>query len=212
MTPPRSHLLVWVGIALTALFSASAGAYEVEADSVGNTIYVLLLNEQPSASFDSVSISENLPGFVPTASASIVPASIPAQGSDLAAVDFDVAAAVALGSTGDLTLTVSGTASGQPIELILSVPLTVVETAPVAQGVVGVGVPAPDPGGVDTDGDGVTDALEIAFGSDPNNASSLPGDPPAVPALDALGLLGLAALLMGVAAWRAMRREGSRAW
>lgn len=210
-SPARRRALL-LALAFVACLAEHAAAYEVEADSVGNTVYVLLLNEQPSASFDSVSISENLPGFVPTASASIVPVSVPAQGSDLAAVDFDVAAAVALGSTGDLTLTVSGSAAGQPIELILTVPLTVVATAPVAQGVLGQGVPAPDPGGEDTDGDGVSDALEIAFGSDPNNASSLPGDPPAVPALDGVGLAGLTGLLVLVTVWLAARHAWGRSW
>jgi len=192
-----------------ALLVGPAAAYEVESDSAGNSIYVLLINENPIASFDSVSVSEDLPAFVSTATASIVPASVPAQGSDLAAVSFDVGA-VALGSTGDLTLTVSGNAAGQPVEMVLTVPLTVVAVAPVAQGVVGQGVPAPDPGGVDSDGDGVSDALEIAFGSNPNDAASIPGGPQAVPALGVLGLAGLAALLALGAGWRSARRERGR--
>lgn len=210
MAPGSLRGFFWI-LALVVGLAAPVSAYEVEAGSVGNTVYVLLLNEQPSASFDSVSVGEDLPGFVPTASASLVPASIPAQGSDLVAVTFDVTAAVAPGSTGELTLTVSGTLSGQSVDLQLPVALTVVGAAPVAQGVVGVGVPAPDPGGVDTDGDGVTDALEIAFGSDPNNASSLPGDPAALPGLGAPGLVLLAVLSMLVAGAWTVRRERSRA-
>ncbi len=209
MSAVRGWLALLSGLALVALLVGPAAAYEVESDSAGNSIYVLLINENPSASFDSVSVSEDLPGFVSSATASIVPASVPAQGSDLALVDFDVGA-VALGSTGDLTLTVSGNAAGQPIELVLTVPLMVVAVAPPAQGVVGQGVPAPDPGGVDSDGDGVSDALEIAFGSNPNDASSIPGGPQEVPALGVLGLAGLAALLALGAGWRAARRERGR--
>jgi len=197
-------------IALLHLCVASAAAYEVEADSVGNSLYLLLLNDQPTASFDSVSLREGLPGFVSTASGRIVPASIAAQGSDLVALDFDVAPGVAAGSTGDLVLEVLGTLSGQPTAVLVRVPLTVVATAPVAQGVVGQGVPVADPGGLDTDADGVTDALEIAFGSDPQNASSLPGDPSALPALDGLGMLGLVALGMGLAGRRVLGRRGGR--
>lgn len=209
MTAVRGWLALLSGFALVALLVGPAAAYQVEADSAGNSIYVLLINDNPSASFDSVSVSEDLPGFVSSATASIVPASVPAQGSDLALVDFDVGA-VALGSTGDLTLTVSGNAAGQPIELVLTVPLMVVAVAPPAQGVVGQGVPAPDPGGVDSDGDGISDALEIAFGSNPNDASSIPGGPQVVPALGVLGLAGLAALLALGAGWRAARRERGR--
>lgn len=201
-----------VSFVLTAAPAGPAGAYEVEGDSAGNTVYVLLWNAHPTAVFDSISISETLPAFVSQATASIIPAAVPAHGSDLAAVDFDVAAGATLGATGDLTITVSGSTSGQPIDLVLTVPLEVVATAPVAQGVVGQGVPAPDPGGTDSDGDGVTDALEIAFGSDPSDASSLPGSlspppPGPIPLLEDLGFMGLIVLLLGSGTWLAGRRR-----
>lgn len=196
-------------IALALSFSGSARAYDVESDTAANTVFVLLRNHNPIAAFDSISIGENLPAFVSQATATIIPSSVSASGSDLAAVEFDVSAGAALGATGDLEITVSGATAGQPIDLVLTVPLEVVATAPAAQGVVGQGVPAPDPGGVDTDGDGVTDALEIAFGSNPASAASTPGHYAAVPALRALALAALVATFLISGVGLAHRRHGA---
>ena len=199
------------------LFGASTGsvqAYDVEPDSTGNQIFALLRNLHPTAAFDSISISEDLPPFVSQASASIVPSSIPAAGSDLAAIDFDIAPGAVLGSVGDVTITIAGVASGQPISITLPVPLEVVGTAAEAQGVVGVGVPAPDPGGTDSDADGVSDALEIAFGSDPFDASSLPGGGPgiSVPMLENFGLGLLIGLLLLGGTGFARRSRAEARW
>ena len=199
-----SHALVI--LTLLAVPAERAASYDVEADSAANTVFVLLWNHA-SASYDSISIDEALPAFVSQATASIIPASVPANGSDLAAIEFDVAPGAALGSTGDLTITVLGSVSGQPIGVVLTVPLEVVASAPVAQGVVGVGVPMPDPGGSDSDADGISNALEIAFGSDPNDPLSTPGSASAVPALQALGLACLAALLVLCVPWLGGRRQ-----
>ena len=196
-------------VAVLGAPTGPAGAYSVEADSTANTVYVLLRNLHPSAVFESISITEAPPAFVSQAAASIIPATIPGGGSDLAAIEFDVAAGAVLGSMGNLTLTIAGSASGQEIDVVLLVPLEVAAVAPTAQGVVGVGVPAPDPGGPDSDGDGVSDALEIAFGSDPFNASSLPGQSPTapVPLFDAIGFACLAGLLLLCGIWLVARRE-----
>ncbi len=206
MTGLRRLVSVVLPIALVAVAAERSHAYDVEADSAANTVFVLLWNGNPAAAFDSISISEQLPAIVTQATASIIPASVPANGSDLAAIDFDIAAGAALGSSGELVITVSGSASGQPIDVVLTVPLQVVATAPPAQGVVGVGIPAPDPGGVDSDGDGVTDALEIAFGSDPFDPASMPGKAVAVPSLEAIGITCLATLLMLGGVWLTRRR------
>lgn len=204
----RSLRLAYVLLAIASftMLAERSQAYDVEADSTTNTVFVLLWNGNPAASFESITISEALPAIVTQATASIIPASVPANGSDLAAIDFDVPAGAALGSSGDLVITVSGSASGQPIDVVLTVPLQVVATAPVAQGVVGVGIPAPDPGGVDSDADGVSDALEIAFGSDPFDPASMPGKTVSVPSLEAIGLTCLAALLMLGSVWLMRRR------
>lgn len=206
-------LLATALFGVLSLSASAAGAYEVEADSTGNTVFILLRNLNPSADFESVSVGEDQPSFVAQVAASIVPGSVAANGSDLAAVDFDVSAGATLGSTGDLEITVSGTASGQPIAIVFTLPLVVVADAAEAQGSVGQGVPAPDPGGTDSDGDGVTNAHEIAFGTDPLDSNSVPGETGAgtsIPALGAVALAALAALLLLTGTWLASRRPARR--
>ena len=191
--------------------SGTVSAYDVEADSTNNSVYVLLRNLNPSASYDSVIVNSNVPGLVSSASASIVPASVAAGGSDIVALDFTVPVGATLGATGDLQITVSGTVSGQAVDVDVTVPLVVVSNAASAQGAVGTGIPAAYSGGIDTDGDGVSDALEIAFGSDPNSSATLPGDPFAeenVPMLGILGMLALGGLFVSLAS-PAVRRNTS---
>ena len=190
---------------------SSAQAYEVEADSLTNQIFILLTNENPAASFDTITVSNNALGMVSSATASIVPTSVAINGSDLAALDFDIASGAALGSSGDLIVTVSGQAGGQPVDVVVAVPLTVVASAPTAQGFIGATIPAPDPGGVDSDSDGVTDALEIAYGSDPNDASWLPGQivEENIPLLGFISTLLLAALFLGMGSTAARRHKVS---
>ena len=198
---PHAYSGLFTAVALLLATPAVVNAYDVEADSSTNILYILLRNLNTTASFDSISVADDLPAFVTTATASIVPASVAASSSDLAAVEFDVAAGALLGATGDITVTLAGTASGQPVDILLDVPLVVVADAAVAQGEVGSTIPAPDPGGVDTDMDGVSDALETAFGSDPNDPASTPGNPVMVPALHAMAwwLLAGAMLFVGFA-------------
>ncbi len=212
MLDRSSHVFTFVllAIAVSMTPSSVASAYDVEADSTSNTVFVLLRNMDLSADFLSISVGDDLPSFVPSASAVIVPASVAARESDLAAIEFDVSAGALLGEMGDLEVTISGVADGRSIDIILTVPLEVVATAAEAQGEVGVGVPAPDPGGTDTDGDGVTDALEVAFGSDPLNSASVPGTPwfADVPGLGWYAMLGVLSLFLLSGAWLA--RSNSR--
>lgn len=156
-------------------FTGQALGYDVEEDSNANTVYMLLLNDNPGAVFHSISIGNNVPAFVTSASASIVPPTVLGGASDLAALEFNVVPGAVVGTTGDLIITASGLAAGTAISVVFTVPLEVVASAPATQGFVGSSLPVPDPGGIDTDGDGVTDALESAFGSNPNSSSSLPG-------------------------------------
>ena len=151
-------------------------AYDVEITSQDNTIYVLLVNDNPGAVFHSISMAETLPSFVSSAEVTLVPDTVLGGGSNLAAVKFDVFFA-SVGTTGDLVLNVSGIAAGAAINFDVIVPLEIVPSASAVQGQAGSTVPSPDPDGVDSDGDGVTDALEIAFGSDPQVASSTPSSP-----------------------------------
>ncbi len=76
-------------LALYLSLAVPALAYEVEADSTANTVYLLLNNTNPAASFDSVTVGENSPAFVSASSVSIVPATVPANGSELAALEFE---------------------------------------------------------------------------------------------------------------------------
>ena len=168
-------LVLTVVLALCGLFVANAHAYDVEQGSTGNQVFILLMNENPSASFESISLSSDATGMVDTAVASIVPSSVAIGGSALAAIDFDISQYAPVGAQEDLVITASGLAGGQPVDVVVTIPLTMVSSAASAQGFFGATVPSPDPGGVDTDGDGVSDALEISYGSNPNNAQWLPG-------------------------------------
>lgn len=205
----QNFALGWAALALGWLWSAGALAYDVEADSVDNKVYILLINDNPVDSYDTITINNVPPGIVSAASASIIPASVAGGSSDLAAINFTVSALAVLGDTGDLYATVSGTIAGQHVDVELTVPLTVVANALFAQGFVGTTEPAPDPGGVDTDGDGVTDALEVSFGSNPNSASSMPGDPVVafIPLFGPVGAVLLALLLFGAGAASARRNK-----
>ena len=159
-------------------YTSSAQAYDVEFPTEDNTIYILLVNDNPGAVFHSISIAtpETFPSFVTSAEVTIVPETVVGGGSALAAVQFNTFFAPA-GTTADFVLSVSGQAAGAAINFDVTVPLTVVASAAAAQGQVGTGIPVPDPDGVDTDNDGVSDALEVSFGSDPQSADSTPSNP-----------------------------------
>ncbi|MGB5325387.1 MAG: family 16 glycosylhydrolase [Pseudomonadales bacterium] len=200
-------------LAVACLFpSKNVAAYDVEAATSGNTVYILLKNPNPGAVFHSISISNTPPAFVSAASATLIPATVPGARSRLAAVEFDVAAGSATGSSGDLVLAVSGIAAGQNADFDITVPLTVVNTAPLAQGVIGSTVPAADPDGIDSDVDGVVDSLETAFGSDPNDSTSTPGQASNlpgenVPALMLSSYIVLALVLFAIGAVPVVRRR-----
>ena len=62
----------------------------------------------------------------------------------------------------------------------------------------------------DTDGDGFDDGVEVAFGSNPNSASSFPGSVD-VPALDAHWQLALVLVMLGISVTWLSRRYTSGA-
>jgi hypothetical protein len=211
----RNAIKGWNKVAFAALCISlfavgEAAAFDVESDSAGNTVFFLLRNSDAAEDYQAVAVSEVLPPFVVQASATIVPASVAAGKSNLVAVEFDVSAVALVGESANLEITISGTRSGQQITLSFVVPLEVVLNAPVAQGTVGIGVPVPEPNGVDSDGDGVSDALELNFGTDPNDESSVPGKPgtPAVPSLHLGIVVALVILLLLIGIFETRRIFG----
>ena len=205
------HFLRFSLIAFASCWTVLSLAYDVEADSIDNKVYILLINDNPTATYQSITINNMPPAIVTSASASIIPASVAGGGSDLAALDFDVDVAAQLGATGDLDITVSGSINGQSVDVELTVPLTVVLSAAPAQGEVGATVPTPDPGGIDSDNDGISDALEIAFDSSPFDYLSLPGEIEAmdVPIFGFIGAASLALLLLISGSSTTRRRNAS---
>ena len=169
--------LVMFSLSFFMGYASHVMAYDVEAASLDNTVYVLLVNDNPGAVFHSISISvESQPTFVPRAEITAVPDTVFGGGSGLVGLEFD-AFLPSAGSTQNIVLNVSGQAAGAAINFDVTVPLSIVASAAATQGQVGTGIPVPDPGGVDTDNDGVSDALEVAFGSDPQVSTSTPSEP-----------------------------------
>ncbi|MDG2035541.1 MAG: hypothetical protein P8J42_02905, partial [Pseudomonadales bacterium] len=136
-TKPFNHSLVkyvfsfalFTLSALASLGSAFTFAYDVEANSDGNKVYILLVNDNPATSYDAITINNVPPAIVSSASATIIPASVAAGGSDLAALEFNVASNAQLNTVGDLSITVTGSVGGRSVDVDSTVPLTVVAHA-----------------------------------------------------------------------------------
>ena len=186
-------LAMWLCLAATN-FSV---AYEVEASSTDNSIYLLLTNPAANSTFSSISLTVQSPPFVSSASASFIPSAINSHRSDVLALDFDVYNNVSLGDSGDMTISVSGIVAGQLVSFPVTIPLTVVSNSDSAQGEIGAGIPPTNGDTTDSDGDGISDVLEIAFGSDASNNESYPGGPiiATVPMLNGIAFLLLALLI-----------------
>ena len=82
----RSIITLLISFYLAIGASVSAHAYDVEADSANNSVYILLRNLNTGDDYDSISVTNTAPGIVSAASATIIPASIAASSSDIAAV------------------------------------------------------------------------------------------------------------------------------
>ena len=203
-------LLPFALMAITSLWASFGLAYDVELNSTGNKVYILLVNDNPATSYEAITINNVPPGIVSSASASIIPASVAGGGSDLAALNFDVSTSAALNATGNLSITVTGSLDGRSVSFDIAVPLTVVSSAAVAQGEVGSITPRPDPGGIDSDSDGVSDILEYAFDSNPFNRESFPGEVETtnIPMVGVIGAAALALFLL-VSGSSATRRRST---
>ncbi|MCH1487385.1 MAG: hypothetical protein L7S59_00265, partial [Pseudomonadales bacterium] len=106
----RFHLAGLMAALVLWGWAFNAQAYDVEQGSIGNQVFILLMNENPSASFESISLSSDATGMVDTAVASIVPSSVAIGGSALAAIDFDISQYAPVGTQDDLVITASGLA------------------------------------------------------------------------------------------------------
>ena len=156
-------------------FSKNTHAYDVENFSSNNELFILLMNESPGAVFHSIEVTNSLPSFVNNAQVTIVPESIVGGGSALLKINFDMGLAV-VGTQEDMTFTINGLAAGKNITTSVTIPLNIVAigAASSQQGQLGSTSPTQDLGGVDSDDDGVTDLLELAYGSNPIDANSTP--------------------------------------
>ena len=218
-TKPFNHSLVkyvfsfalFTLFALASLGSAFTFAYDVEANSDGNKVYILLVNDNPATSYDAITINNVPPAIVSSASATIIPASVAAGGSDLAALEFNVASNAQLNTVGDLSITVTGSVGGRSVDVDITVPLTVVANASGAQGEVGSIIPRPDVDGIDSDNDGISDILEVAFDANPYDPNSLPGELETtnVPMFGVFGAVALALLLLVSGSSATRRRSAS---
>ena len=157
------------------IISFASQAYEVETNSTENIIFVLLNNPNENGALSSINVSSQNPSFISGSKSHFVPIQIPAGKSNIVALSFDVDSYASLNLSDNLTLNIQGIISGQLIQFNLDVPLTTVNTAAEAQGFTGFGVPSSSLNDIDNDGDGISDIIELAYGSDPNSTDSIPG-------------------------------------
>ncbi len=193
----KKKLTLSLTLWLCLIATISVQAYEIEANSTDNSIYVLLNNPEGNSTFSSISLTIQSPSFISSASASFIPSAINSNRSDVLSLNFDVYNNVSLGDSSDMTINISGIVAGQLVSFSVTIPLTVVSNSDSAQGEIGAGIPPTNGDTTDSDGDGISDVLEIAFGSDANNIESYPGGPiiATVPILNGLAFLLLALLI-----------------
>jgi hypothetical protein len=124
-------------IAMAGMVMAVPGlaqAFAVEEDSAGNQLSVVIRNVSATDELSNVSVTAQMPSFCSGATPLVVPATVPAGSDEIGTLEYDVLAGVAIGTTGDIVLTVSGTIAGQPVSSVLVVPLEVALEAPPFQG------------------------------------------------------------------------------
>jgi hypothetical protein len=193
----KKSLTLSLTLWLCLIATIPAQAYDIEANSTDNSIYVLLNNPEGNSVFSSISLTIQSPSFISSASATFIPSAINSNRSDVLSLNFDVYNNVSLGNSGDMTINISGIVAGQLVSFPVTIPLTVVSNSDSAQGEIGAGIPPTNGDTTDSDGDGISDVLEIAFGSDANNIESYPGGPiiATVPMLNGIAFLLLACLI-----------------
>lgn len=216
---PKSHRLkfrpVKTGIRFSLLAACLflalppvAGAFDVEVDSVGNRLYVIIANPNPTTSLDQIGITVTWPAEVSSPTIVYSPNLVPSMSSAIAGFSFDVGSA-GLGSLGPIELDLSGQSGLVAIAVPLDVALDAVAIAPSVQQPVGGVGSAPGIQSLDTDGDGVTDLEEIERGYDPFDASSVPPALVMVPSLPPWAIACLAIVFIA-SGWVLRRRQHAR--
>lgn len=191
-------LIPLVVFAWSATLSLSSLAYQVEAQSDHNHLVVLLRNPNNIDSFENLQVQLSSSGIADDLSATLVPATIDANTSDIIEVHFAAADDANLGDQGELYLQVSGSIAGRTLAVDLVVPIDIVGNAQSAQGAVGSGIPQAYAGEPDSDGDGISDTFELVFGSNPDDANSEPEAQQTLP-IDVPAAGGIALLVIGLA-------------
>ena len=60
-------LLPFALMAITSLWASFGLAYDVESNSTGNKVYILLVNDNPATSYEAITINNVPPGIVSSA-------------------------------------------------------------------------------------------------------------------------------------------------
>ena len=196
--------MVLAAVAVALAVPTPATAFDVESDSVGNRLYIVVWNRDAGASLDAIQVNVGAASFTTTPTPVSIPTSVPPDEGRLAGFDFDVLPSAMLGNSDSVSISITGTVQGVARAAQDVVLLDVVAVAPPQQGPVGVGTGVPGIETFDTDGDGFADQEEIAAGTDPFDPLSVP---PEVPALSDMGVLIVAAafLLTGLCLVRLRR-------
>lgn len=133
----RSQSWILAATAASTLLLVAAtfpGLFAVEASSSSNRLQIVLSNQSLSADLEAIAIPATGPAFVTDIREISVPTSVPANGTDTAVLEFDIAPGTPTGTSGEITLSVSGTVNGFATGTSLVLPVSVEVTAPDFQG------------------------------------------------------------------------------
>jgi hypothetical protein len=131
------HNWILAATAVSALLLLAAtfpGLFSVEASSSSNRLQIVLSNQSLSAALLDITIDATGPAFATDIREISVPVSVPANGSDSAVIEFDIAPETATGTAGEIVLVINGSVNGFATGTTLTIPVSVEVTAPSFQG------------------------------------------------------------------------------